>query len=133
MTLTPLTILLIEDNPADARLFQIALVDVGAGVTRIVHVQTLSAALSRLREEQFDVVVLDFFLPDSLGLETVSRVCAHAPDLPLVVLTGLNEETLAQQMLDAGAQGYIPKGQLNGTALLSMLRAAISQKQSTRR
>jgi CheY-like chemotaxis protein len=130
MTNTPLTILLIEDNLADARFLQELLTELSADIARVVHVDHLSIALRRLREEQFDVLLLDFFLPDSQGVETLNRIREHAPDVPIIVMTGLNDEAIAQQMVQAGAQGYIVKGHLDGTVLLRTLRDTIACHQA---
>ena len=82
---------------------------------------------------KFDVVLLDFFLPDSRGLDTLLRVREQAPDLPVVVMTGLEDETVARRMLAAGAQGYVIKGSLDGEALLFTLSQAITRhKQQTK-
>lgn len=127
MTNTPLTVLLVEDNPDDVYFLHTVLADVDADAARLAHVDRLSDALQRLREDRFDVLLLDFFLPDSQGLDTLRRVRAHAPDLPIVVMTGLNDETVGRQMVEAGAQGYIIKGQLDGPELIRTLRDIITQ------
>jgi CheY-like chemotaxis protein len=131
MTPTPLTILLIEDNPADVYFLRTVLADVDARASRLMHVDRLGDAIRRLREEQYDVVLLDFFLPDSQGLDTLLRVREHAPELPVVVMTGLGDEAVARRMLEAGAQGYVIKGCLDGAALLHTLSEAIAKKKNT--
>jgi DNA-binding NarL/FixJ family response regulator len=122
-----MNILLVEDNPDDVYFLRTELADVDAGAVRLAHAVRLSGALQRLREERFDVVLLDFFLPDSRGLDTLLRVREHAPDLPVVIMTGLEDEAVARRMLEAGAQGYVVKGQLDGAALLHTLREAIAR------
>jgi DNA-binding NarL/FixJ family response regulator len=83
--------------------------------------------IQRLREEAFAIVLLDFFLPDSQGIEALRSLRDHARDAPIVVMTGLNDEALGRQMVKAGTQAYIVKGQTEGTALLRTLRDAIAR------
>ena len=122
-----MNILLVEDNPDDVYFLRTVLADVDANAARLTHVVRLGDALRRLREERFDVALLDFFLPDSHGLDTLLRVRAQAPELPVVVLTGLEDEDAARRLLAAGAQNYVVKGRLDGAALLHTLREAIAR------
>src|SRR5260370_8475285 len=91
--------LLVEDNPGDARLFLELVRETGAGYLKLEHVDRLDAALSRLSSEHFDVVLLDLSLPDEQGLNTLLRTHAHAPKVPIVILTGLDAEALALHAL----------------------------------
>ncbi len=88
MNLEGIRVLLVEDNPGDARLFVELVRETDAGRLRLEHVERLSTALDRLSEESFDLVLLDLTLPDEQGLSTVVRVHACAPKVPIVVLTG---------------------------------------------
>lgn len=128
MTNPPLTIFLIEDNPADARFMRELLREVGIDIARLIHVDTLSAAIQRLTEEPIDIVLLDLLLPDSEGADTLRRLRARR-DVPIVVLTGLPDEAAARRMGGDGAQGYLLKGQFDGAALLRTVHEAVARHQ----
>ncbi len=121
-------LLLVEDNAGDARLLREMLHDAGAHITKMTHSETMAEAERHLAETLFDVVLLDLGLPDTQGLEAVRRARAIAPRVPLVVLTGLDDESLATQALQAGAQDYLIKGQIETRGLLRALRYAIERK-----
>ena len=126
MTLEGIKILLVEDNPGDARLFLDLVRSASSGADRpsVQHAARLAHALEMLSGGQFDVVLLDLSLPDERGLPTVTRLHAHAPNVPIVVLTGLDDEALAVKALRAGAQDYLVKGRVDGDLLLRSLRYA---------
>jgi two-component system, cell cycle sensor histidine kinase and response regulator CckA len=124
MNLDGIRVLLVEDNPGDARLFTELVRDTGAGQWKLVHVGRLSAALDRLSREPFDVMLLDLSLPDADGLETLIRAHAQAPKIPIVVLTGHDDEALAVRAVRAGAQDYLVKGRLDGDLLVRSIRYA---------
>ena len=124
MNLDGIRVLLVEDNPGDARLFTELVRDTGAGQWKLVHVGRLSAALDRLRHEPFDVMLLDLSLPDADGLETLIRAHAEAPKIPIVVLTGHDDEALAVRAVRAGAQDYLVKGRMDGDLLVRSIRYA---------
>jgi hypothetical protein len=124
MTLDGIRLLLVEDNPGDARLFTELVRDTGAGQWNLVHVDRLSTALERLTREPFDVMLLDLSLPDADGLDTLIRAHAEAPKIPIVVLTGHDDEALAVRAVRAGAQDYLVKGRLDGDLLVRSIRYA---------
>jgi PAS domain S-box-containing protein len=124
MNLDGIRVLLVEDNPGDARLFTELVRDTGAGQWKLVQVDRLSAALDRLRREPFDVMLLDLSLPDAEGLETLIRAHTEAPKVPIVVLTGHDDEALAVRAVRAGAQDYLVKGRLDGDLLVRSIRYA---------
>jgi PAS domain S-box-containing protein len=136
----PVRVLLIEDNPGDARLVEEHLRDHDA-VVDVRWEQTLSAGLAVLEEEQDgdsdrsasppDVIVLDLDLPDSKGPETVER-CAAATDRPIVVLTGGNDTDTATKALSAGAAESLPKGELTPNLVARTLRWAVRQHRMQR-
>src|ERR1041384_3062615 len=95
----PNRILLVEDNPGDARLLREALKDVANYHFDLEHVERLSQALERLRREPFDVVLLDLSLPDGQGLDSLTPVRDAAPSVPILVLTGLDDEEVAVRAL----------------------------------
>lgn len=121
-------VLLVEDNPGDARLVREALTETLPGADlELVHVQRLEEALARLDAVTFDVVLLDLSLPDSQGLDTLRRLRRHESDVGIVVLTGLNDEALAVQAVHEGAQDYLYKG-VEGPLLVRSLRYAVERQ-----
>jgi two-component system NtrC family sensor kinase len=124
----PIKVLLVEDNPGDADLIRLALAEVAPAPFQLTHVERLGAARQRLREERFDVVLLDLALPDSLGLDTLVGVQSQAPTVPIVVLSDLADETLAMWAVQAGAQDYLVKRQVGHHLLARALRYAIERK-----
>ncbi len=123
-------VLLVEDNFAEARLIQETLKELQTADFRIIHVDRLQKALERLGQNEIDVILLDLSLPDVQGLETVERTLTAAPHLPIVVLTGLDDETIAANAVKAGAQDYFVKGQADGNVLARAMRYAITRKRA---
>jgi signal transduction histidine kinase len=122
-------LLLIEDNPGDARLVREHLSDASGG--QAFHQEgagTLEEAARLLESETFDVALLDLNLPDGTGLETLARVQAAAPSLPLIVLTGSDDEAMAVAAVREGAQDYLVKGRIDGDLLAQAIRYAIERK-----
>src|SRR5690242_1599496 len=108
MNRLPPSVLLAEANPGDVRLSQHALTAT-PGMFALRHVSRLTEALALLARERHDVLLLDLSLPDAHGLGTVERVRAAAPALPIVVLTGNDDDALALAALHAGAEDYVVK------------------------
>ena len=121
-------VLLVEDNPKDARLLREMLKDEGSLSTEFFHVTNMGDAETHLAGGKVDVVLLDPGLHDAKGLEAVRRVRAVAPRVPLVVLTGFDNESMAAQALQEGVQHYLIKGQIEARGLLLALRYAIERK-----
>jgi signal transduction histidine kinase len=131
--MTPIrTLLIIEDNPGDTLLLREMFKDDGSHSTELTHAGDMSEAETYLSEDTFDIVLVDLGLPDAQGLEAIRRAHAAAPHVPLVVLTGLDDESLAAQTLRAGAQDYLIKGQIEPRGLLRALRYAIERKRLER-
>ncbi|HET6763936.1 MAG TPA: hybrid sensor histidine kinase/response regulator [Longimicrobiaceae bacterium] len=128
---TVMRILLVEDNPGDARLLRELLRETSYP-TELVYATRLDEARQAVSESAFDVVLLDLSLPDAHGLETVSRMLQAAPDVPIVVLSGLDDETVAMQAVQAGAQDYLVKGHAEPAVLSRSLRYAVQRKQLER-
>jgi len=105
-------ILLMEDNAADARLVQEAFFTskLNQNAVQLERVERLSEGLERLKKGDVDVVYLDLCLPDSCGLETLFRVRAQNPEVPVTVLSGIDDEGVRIDALDAGAASYMVKG-----------------------
>jgi two-component system cell cycle sensor histidine kinase/response regulator CckA len=121
-------LLVVEDNPGDARLLREMVGEQGSLHTEVTHVESMSAAEEHLAQREVDVIVLDLGLPDAQGVDAVRRARAAAPRAPLVVLTGQDDELLAAQALREGAQDYLVKGQIDSRGLLRALRYAIERK-----
>jgi diguanylate cyclase (GGDEF)-like protein/PAS domain S-box-containing protein len=124
--MSSLRILMVEDNPGDARLVHAMLAE-GGQTYDVIQAETLAEALKRAAAEYFDVALLDLGLPDSLGLDTLRRVMAAEPTLPIVVLTGNADEAQALEAIEAGAQDYLIKGWGGSEALRRAIRYAIER------
>jgi PAS domain S-box-containing protein len=121
-------VLLVEDNPRDADLLREIVEEVASQAFQWTHVVRLGEGLQQLSEEGFDVVLLDLSLPDSQGLDTLTRIHRQAPHVPIVVLTGLDNQALAMEAVRAGAQDYLVKGQVAGHWLLRTVGYAIERQ-----
>jgi serine phosphatase RsbU (regulator of sigma subunit) len=121
-------VLLVEDDDGDALLVDDLLTDALPGA-RIARCRTFSEALAEL-DAAVDCVLLDLKLPDAEGLETVTRLRERAPEIPLIVLTGLNDEAAGVDAVDAGAQDYLVKGEVDGAQLARAIRYAIVRRQA---
>jgi DNA-binding response OmpR family regulator len=122
-------ILLIEDNPGDARLIREAL-SIASEQVAVDWADRLATGLEKTESGAFDAVLLDLSLPDSRGLETFERVHRHAPALPVVVLTGLDDQDLALRAVGQGAQDYLVKGTVKPDAILRVVRFAIERSKA---
>jgi DNA-binding response OmpR family regulator len=117
-------VLLVEDNDDDALLIREELSETTIEIERA---DRLSTALERLAKGALDAVLLDLSLPDANGLDTIGRVRSNAPGVPIVVLSGLDDEEAAVKAVELGAQDYLIKGQANGHLLVRALRYAIQR------
>lgn len=124
----PLEILLVEDNPGDARLAAEALASSRLGTFALTHAECLEDALELLRQRSFDAILLDLSLPDSSGLDTLKRILGQAPEMPVVVLTMLSDEWLGVQAVNAGAQDYLQKGTCVQEMLARSVRYAVERQ-----
>ena len=125
-------ILLVEDNPGDAYLIQEYLKAGGGTELGVEVVETLAAARERLMRNGIDLILLDLSLPDSIGLETFLQLFAQAPDVPIVVLSGLADEAVATRAVQAGAQDYLVKGDVDERLILRTLRYAYERAHTQR-
>jgi DNA-binding response OmpR family regulator len=124
----PTEVLLVEDSAGDARLLQEMLADVSFHKHLITLVGRLDSALRCLEETHFDLIVLDLGLPDEQGFDTFARVRQRAPQIPIIVLTGLEDEPLGLKTVRGGAQDYLIKGRCDGNLLARAMRYAIERK-----
>src|SRR5438105_2308181 len=123
--------LLIEDNPLDARLIQIMLAEGGSGQFELERADRLAVGLEILARSETDIVLLDLSLPDSNGgLATFKQVQSQVPNCPIIVLTGLDDETIAVAAVQQGAQDYLVKGQVTGPLLTRAMRYALERKRT---
>jgi signal transduction histidine kinase/DNA-binding response OmpR family regulator len=124
-----LKLLLIEDNVADARFLEILLREITSQRYQIQKTQTFAEGKNLLLKEEFDLLVLDLSLPDSVGLETIQNANHVAPEMPIIVLTGRSDEDFAVEVVKAGAQDYLVKGDITSTLLSRAIRYAIKRKE----
>ncbi|MDX1531094.1 MAG: response regulator, partial [Rhodothermales bacterium] len=127
----PTRILLIEDNLGDAVIFREKL-DASDLDYDLVHTARLSEGLETLESGAFDILLVDLSLPDAQGIETVTRVRDAAPNVPLIVLTGLDDATAAAQAKKAGAVDYLVKWYVDSVSLARYIRYAIAQRRLLR-
>ena len=121
-------VLLIEDNPGDARLLKEMLAEQPAAPFTLNWADRLSRGMEIMSSEKIDLLLLDLSLPDSHGLETFSKICAHAPKVPIIVLTGNDDRALALLAVKAGAQDYLFKGNLERELLVRSMQYSIERK-----
>jgi diguanylate cyclase (GGDEF)-like protein/PAS domain S-box-containing protein len=123
-----MNILLIEDHKPDAVLLRELLSEDARQSFHLVHAERLEDGLALLKQEHFDVALLDLSLPDAFGHDTFWRLHQQAPNLPIIVLTGLDDEDLAIKLAQAGAQDYLVKSDLNSGILHRSIHYAIERK-----
>lgn len=123
-----LSVLLVEDNPGDFRLIREMLCASVDPPFRVIGAASLGRAVAVLETEQVSAILLDLSLPDSRGLDTVRGIVQGAPDQPILVLTGLQDERLALEAVQAGAQDYLIKGEVTATLLIRSIRYSLERK-----
>jgi PAS domain S-box-containing protein len=122
------TILLVEDNPGDARLIRELFRDLQGRSFDILTAESFRQAHERLKEHRVDLALVDLSLPDSHGLDTFRKLAESYPSLPQVLLTGLNDQETAIQAVREGAQDYLLKGEVDGHILIRAIDYAIERK-----
>jgi diguanylate cyclase (GGDEF)-like protein/PAS domain S-box-containing protein len=122
------SVLLVEDNPADARLIQEMVSSTGDHDLILRPCRKIADAIREIEDGATDCVLLDLSLPDASGLDGIDRLRADFPDLPIIILTGLNDEDLALEALGAGAQDFLVKGSIDGDGMKRAVRYAIERK-----
>ncbi len=126
-------VLMVEDSEADARLVLEMLKEKNPRRYQLTRAMSLGEAVRRLTAESFDVVLLDLGLPDSYGPRGVDAVVGAAPEVPIVILSGLGEEEFALQAVQRGAQEYLTKGWSDAEQLMRSIRYAMRRRRQTRR
>jgi len=130
MTNEPINILMIEDSPLDAALIMEMLQKEKKFSFNLKHVSKLSTGLDCLAEGGFDLILLDLLLPDSLGVDTLDKVFAQAPDLPIIILSIVEDERLSMKAVEKGAQDYLFKGEMDGNLLVRSIGYAMMRKKA---
>lgn len=125
-------ILFVEDDPDLAGALETAFQDVDSAEFNVERARTLADAITLLGSIKVDVILLDLNLPDSRGLETFAKVQRIAPELPVIILSGLTDEALAVESVRAGAQDYVVKGSMSVPVLVRAVRYALERKQLQR-
>ncbi|MGE5174320.1 MAG: response regulator [Betaproteobacteria bacterium] len=128
MDANPIFVLLIEDDPDDAFLIQKVLCKEMKVIFEVKQVDRISKGLELLRGGGIDIVLLDFGLPDGQGLGTFETVHRHSPDVPIIVLTGQDDDEIAVESVQKGAQDYLVKGKIDGRLLRRSIRYAIERQ-----
>jgi signal transduction histidine kinase len=123
-------VLLVEDNAEHAQLLERMLIESDEPVFEVLHFTALRPALDALDMVKTQVVLLDLWLPDSEGIETFLRMQNRVPDIPIVVLTGTDDEALAVKTVQRGAQDYLVKGRVDDRLLIRALRYALERKKT---
>jgi signal transduction histidine kinase len=125
---SPVRILLIEDSPLDAELFREFLADANVMPFQLVHTDRLEKGLKQLATVGFDVIFLDFKLPDSDGFESLDKLAKRVPNMPVIMLTGLDDDDVGLKAVEHGAQDYLVKGEVDERTIWRVLRHAIARK-----
>lgn len=120
-------ILLVEDNPGDARLVKETLADAEGLDFQLTHVERLSEARKALGKDQFDVVLLDLMLPDKPRMGSLIEIHDQARRVPIVVLTGMDDDMVESWSMEEGAQDYVVKGKYDQQSLVRSIRHAIQR------
>jgi signal transduction histidine kinase len=123
-------VLLVEDSPSDTRLIEKALFDISPRGFDVTQSGRLDEAIAKLQTERFDVVLLDLGLPDCMGIETLVRASAAAPQMPIVVLTGSDNESISLEAIRRGSQDYLVKSHVDGQIVANSIRYAIQRKKA---
>ncbi|MBN1427640.1 MAG: response regulator [Anaerolineae bacterium] len=126
-----IAVLLIEDNPLDARLIRELLADASGSYFELEWVDRLSAGIERLNAGDVQIVLLDLSLPDSQGINTLSTLLTTMSTIPIIVLTGLDDEMMGLEAVQRGAQDYLIKGEVDSNLLARAIRYAIERRRLT--
>src|SRR5256885_10268625 len=125
-----INILLIEDNPGDTRMIRELFAEARGISPCLLCADRLSSGIQQLRDGGVDVVLLDLSLPDSQGFDTYSKLRAHSKELPVILLTGLEDEELGMRAVREGAQDYMVKGAVTSLSLARAVRFAVERQKT---
>ena len=124
------SVLLVEDSASDTALLLETLRETAGDLFRVTALERLDEALRQLKTNSFDVLLLDLTLPDSAGVETFRAARASAPHVPIILLTGVDDEALGVEAMRQGIQDYLVKGRADGRQIARAIRYAIERKRS---
>ncbi len=127
-----LRVLIVEDDAIDRMQLQRLLASTSLQVGEVQCVNRLAAAIEMLKQWSADVLLLDLGLPDSQGIESILQIQTHAPDVPIIVMSGLDDEQTATTAVQKGVQDYLIKGQVDSTLLMRSIRYALERKKAER-
>ncbi len=130
MDFKPIKVLLVEDNPEDVLFLERTLLKASGARFELESVNSLKRALERIKHRNIDVILLDLSLSDSGGLDTFCALQAEAPEIPIIVLSGLDDETVALKAVHAGAQDYLVKGRVDSQLITRAMTYAIERSQA---
>lgn len=130
MNSTPIKVLLIDDDPSQGRVIHTLLTTACSQRYELEFAKNLPDGLARLAEGKAEIVLLNLGLPESSGMETFARLHGEFPDVPVVVLTALEDDQLGLELVQAGAQDYLVKGKVSGLLLSRTVRYAIERKRA---
>ncbi|MCB0211031.1 MAG: response regulator [Anaerolineae bacterium] len=125
-----LKILAVEDNPGDYTLLELSLKRSNYLAPHLIWVKSLNGALNQLQSQKVDIILLDLSLPDAWGIDAIKQLNSHASDIPIIVLTGNEDESIAIEAIEAGAQDYLVKGEFNSTLTMRAIRYAVARKRA---
>ena len=128
--ITPMKILLVEANPRDVHFLSVYISQAGTSQFEVTHAETLAHALQSISAASFDIILLDLALPDAQGLSAFLQINEKAAGVPVVVLTGGLESSIGLKAVQAGAQDYLPKEELDSHVLVRAMRYAIERKRT---
>jgi response regulator of citrate/malate metabolism len=122
-----ITVLLVEDNPADALLIKYTISEIEWLPVKLVSADSLAKAFTALQEHPIDLILLDLILPDSSGRSTFDKLIAFNNHIPVVILSGINSREIALEAIKEGAQDYLVKGEIDSKLLERTIRYAIER------
>jgi len=128
MAENPLNILLVEDNPVDARLLLESVMVTGLNVLNVSVVESFRQAVDHCKNNPVDAMILDLTLPDVSGVDTIQAARRALPDLPIIVLTGVDDEKIGVEAVRSGIQDYLVKGTTDGRGIIRTIRYSIERK-----
>jgi two-component system sensor histidine kinase UhpB len=129
-TMNELSILIVEDNPADQLLLEIHLAETNLKIGTITAAPTIASAINLLRKQSYSLIFLDYFLPDSIGLQSFIELSHINTRIPVIILSGLKDSELSIKAINAGAQDFLIKGEYTVQMLEEAVRYSIERKKN---
>ena len=120
------SLLLVEDNPGDARLFELILSDTPGILYTLSWAKTMADALSLLASAQYDIIFSDLTLPDSKDIDTFFKLHEHAPDVPIIILSGFEDEERKNKIIESGATAFLNKGEIDAQMFSEVIAEVVT-------